>query len=112
MTAPGVWTFVLLAAAAWRTWMLLAHDEILDGARDRVYGLDEITWEDNRIDVKYRRPRLLRFVECPYCLGFWLAVAWWAAWTAWDGTAWLAAPWAISAALVAIDHAIDLLGGE
>lgn len=110
---PGPWEFALLAAAAWRTWMLLAHDEILDPLRDRVFVKDvpPVIEPPMVIDigpvVRYRR--LVEFIECPYCLGFWVALAWWAAWTATGWTLTAAAPLALSAGLALADHAADAL---
>ncbi len=74
------WTLTLLGLAAYRTWRLLAQDSILDAPRGRL-----------PLGVSF-------FVECCWCLGFWVAVAWWACWEAWPhGTLWVAAPFALSA---------------
>lgn len=83
---PSPWVFFLLAAAAFRCWWLLAHDVILDAPRYRI---------------ARRWPRaVLDFAECPFCLGFWVALAWWGAWlwlNEWAAAA--AAPFALSAAV-------------
>ena len=57
---------VLLALAAWRVFQLIAVDDILD--RPRRYVTDRLS---EKWDL---------FIECPYCAGFWIALAWWAAW--------------------------------
>lgn len=95
---PTGWEFLLLALAAWRTWMLLAADTILDPLRDRLLP---------------GRPRLLSWLECPYCAGFWTAAAWAAAyWAAGDWALAAATPFALSAAVVFADAAVDRLHGE
>lgn len=80
MTIPGWWTTTLLALGAYRTWKLLAEDTILDGPRRYVTGTAR------------------ELMACPWCLGFWLSIAWWAAWQAWPHvTLGVSVPFAISA---------------
>ena len=62
---PGPWEAFLLAAAVYRTWRLLAEDELLDG------------W---RAHATAGRPAADRFIHCPWCLGTWIAAAWFAVW--------------------------------
>ena len=79
---PSWYALILLTLAAYRTWRLLAEDTILDRPRSRLI----------------RREGVSEFVSCPWCLGFWLAVVWWAAWWAWPhGVLVAAAPFAVSA---------------
>jgi hypothetical protein len=41
------------------------------------------------------------FLVCPYCSGFYIALAWWGAWIAWgDSTLVVATPWALSAGVI------------
>ncbi|HEY1309293.1 MAG TPA: DUF1360 domain-containing protein [Vicinamibacterales bacterium] len=89
MQVPDWYALLLLALAAYRTWKLLAEDTILDFARDRMgYGL--------------------KFLKCPWCLGFWIAVAWWGAWQAWPhGTLISATVMALSAIVGVLGWAID-----
>ncbi len=76
------WPFLLLGLAAYRTWRILGLDAILDGPRNRL-----------PLGVGF-------FASCCWCLGFWVAVAWWAAWEMWPhGTIWVAVPLALSAVL-------------
>ncbi len=76
------WPFVLLGLAAYRVWRLLAQDSILDAPRRRL------------------SPGAGSFVECCWCLGFWVAVAWWTAWLFWPhATTWAAVPFSLSATL-------------
>lgn len=64
MSVPSWYELVLLALAAWRTFRLICCDTILD--RPRVW-------------LCSRSPRRLDFLECPFCLGFWVALGWWIA---------------------------------
>lgn len=88
---PSWWPFLLLALAAWRIWRLLAHDTILDPVRQRIV----------RPESKQEE-----FLQCPFCAGFWVALAWWVLWCAWPHWALVVAvPFALSAvlALVAVN---------
>lgn len=87
---PSWWVFVLLALAAWRTWLLLAEDTILDRARRRL----PEPWTD--------------WLTCPRCAGFWVALAWWAAWLIWPhGVTVASVPLALSAAVALLAVAAD-----
>lgn len=100
MSIPNWWTFFLLAAAAWRLYHLLAFDDILNPLRNRLVGLPS--------DAKSRtggREKMMDFIECPFCLGFWTALAWWGAWQLWPhGTVVVAVPLALSAALIVVQR--------
>ena len=88
MSVPDWWEAVLLALAAWRVFQLIAEDEILNGPRRYVTGKLDEKWE--------------LFIECPYCAGFWIALAWWAAWQVWPhGALVVAVPFALSAGVIA-----------
>lgn len=102
MTIPTWWQFALLGLAAWRTFQLLAHDEVLDRPRRWVLRLDP-GWEKagDPVGDGYRLA-WAKFLTCPYCFGFWLAVAWWIFWQGsehWSVVT--ATPFALSAVLVA-----------
>jgi hypothetical protein len=87
MSVPDWWEFALLALAAWRVFQLIAEDEILNGPRRYVTSRLSEKWE--------------LFIECPYCAGFWIALAWWAAWQIEDEwTLIVAVPWALSAGVI------------
>ena len=91
---PSPWAFALFALAAFRVWRLLAEDTLLDPLRYRLV-----------------RGKLAEFVSCPYCLGAWVAVGWWAAWY-WLSSHWtlvVAVPFALSATLAAVALAVDAL---
>lgn len=100
---PDWWGFLLLAAAAWRTFQLIARDDILDRPRRWVLRLGDWRKEGDKIPEGYRE-KLGLFIECPYCAGFWIVVAWWAAWQIEDRwTLIVAVPFALSAALISLD---------
>lgn len=89
---PGVWAFALLALASYRSWRLLAEDSILN--RPRAWAV--------------RSEGVSEFLSCPWCAGFWVALAWWGAWLLWPHGALVAAvPFALAAAVGA---AASLLG--
>jgi hypothetical protein len=92
VTIPNWYGLVLLGLAAYRTWKLLAEDTILDKPRAWfVYGFRK--WRGNG-SAGY----VSEFIACPWCLGFWTALAWWGAWQLWPhGTAVAAIPFAASA---------------
>jgi hypothetical protein len=88
MDVPNWWEAVLLALAAWRTFQLIAEDEILNGPRRYVTGKLSEKWE--------------LFIECPYCAGFWIAVLWWVGWQIFPHEALVfATPWVLSAGVIA-----------
>ena len=88
---PGWWQFVLLAAAAYRIFRLLAFDTITERWRERLL---------EKIDREADDPKWRTFVTCPWCAGFWITVAWWLAWLQWPHATLVAAtPFAISLAV-------------
>jgi hypothetical protein len=96
---------LLLALAAFRTWRLLAEDDLLDRPRRYVTRLGS-GWEKDGDPVPAGyRIGLGKFVACPWCLGFWLALAWWAAWQAWPHATEVAAvPLALSALVPVVER--------
>ena len=90
MSIPDWYILILLALASYRTWRLLAEDEILERPREWLIG---------------GRKRLAEFVVCPWCLGFWVALGWWGAWQIWEfGTEVVAVPLALSALVPLIER--------
>lgn len=88
MSVPDWWEATLLALAAWRVFQLIAEDEILERPRRYVTAKLDAKWE--------------LFIECPYCAGFWIALAWFGAWQLWEhGTLVAATPFVLSAGVVA-----------
>ncbi len=85
MNVPGFLEVVLLALAAWRTYRLLSDDTILDRPRQNLTA--RIAKRRNNAAAIYFND----FITCPFCLGFWTAVAWWGAWELWPHGALVAA---------------------
>jgi hypothetical protein len=83
---PGAWPFLLLAAAAYRSFRILCCDTIFDRPRASVCG---------RMGDKFTE-----WITCPFCAGAYVSVGWWLAWVAWPHwTLVVAVPFALSAAL-------------
>jgi hypothetical protein len=99
---PEPWAFALIVGAAYRLWRLAAADSILDGWRDRlVRAAKHNTPEEYREKVDI-------FLHCPWCLGFWITLAWFAAWWAWPHeTLIAAAPLAASASVGLVQRNFD-----
>lgn len=90
---PDWYVAALLALAAYRAFRLAAWDDITEPLRLRLV----------RYGRKDYRERLATFIQCPYCLGAWIAIAWWAAWMLnahW--TTVVAVPFALSAAVALV----------
>jgi hypothetical protein len=85
--SPDWYTLLLLGFAAWRTWCLLASDTIFN--RPRRYVTTRWAWTEE-------------FLDCPYCLGFWVSCVWFGAWLAFPHTATGIAALVTVAALVPI----------
>lgn len=105
MRVPEWWGFALLALAAWRCFQLIARDDILDEPRRRVLRLGD--WHEGQRTPKAYREKLGEFITCPYCAGFWISAVWWGAWQiTGHWTLVVAAPFALSAALIAADKVL------
>lgn len=76
MTIPSWYEAILLGLAAWRTWRLLAEDDILDRPRRYVTRLGS-KWKEGDTPPKAYRYKLAEFLTCPYCAGWWVALVWW-----------------------------------
>lgn len=100
MTVPTWFELVVLALAAFRVWRLLGKDVILDRPRRWLVGLGD--WrEGDPVPAGYRE-WIVELIECPRCLGTWVALAFFVAFELWPhGTMIVASACAI-AALVAI----------
>ena len=80
MTSPSWYVFVVLGLAAWSTFHLLAHDDILDRPRRWLLRLGS-EWEKDGDPVPDNyRLKWGQFLSCPYCAGFWIWIAWLVAW--------------------------------
>jgi hypothetical protein len=101
-------TLVVVALAAWRTWYLIGQDDgpfnILDRARRYITGLPRDWKERDQIPDSYREG-MKDFLECPFCLGFWIALAWAGLYALDDEWAfWVGLPFAVNAVTVAVNH--------
>jgi hypothetical protein len=105
MKIPDWYVLLLLTLAAFRTWRLLAEDDILDRPRRYVTRLGP-KWEKEGDPVPNEyRIRLGAFIDCCWCLGFWSALAWWGAWQVWPhGVEVAAVPLALSALIPLIER--------
>lgn len=79
MSVPGPWSALILIACAYRVWRLLAEDSILDEPRQRLVGLPP-GWKEGDLIPAHYRNGLAAFINCPWCLGFWISVVLWGAW--------------------------------
>jgi hypothetical protein len=95
VTTYQLTAFIVIAFAAFRLWKLAAEDVILDKPRDWLLGTTELAGGL----VHYKRAKLATFIGCPWCLGFWISLAGFAAWHWWShyGTVLIALPFAVSA---------------
>jgi hypothetical protein len=102
MSIPNWYELILLALAAWRTFQLIALDDITNGLRRYVTRVPK-NWDgESPITNKSYRDTLALFIECPYCAGFWIALGWWAAFQIYEfGTLVMAVPFALSAGVIA-----------
>jgi len=104
---PTAYVLVLLSLAAFRSWRLVGVDVITRPVRQRLIRRAE---EPDMIYVGpgAYRPLLDELVGCPWCLGAWISVGWWVAWTIWPhGTIVAAVPFAISALVGLVGSRLD-----
>lgn len=108
MNVPDWWAFLLLALAAYRVWRLLAEDAILDRPRRKLTRLGSAWQKEGDPVPEGYRAEWAKFLLCPWCLGFWVSLAWWAAWQASEKWALVACtPFALSAAVGMIRVNLD-----
>jgi uncharacterized protein DUF1360 len=80
MRIPDWYEGLLLGVAAWRTFQLLAFDDILSRPRNWLLHLDA-DWKDpGYVLPENYRFEWAQFITCAYCAGTWVATAWWVAW--------------------------------
>lgn len=106
MSVPNWYALALLAAAAWRTFQLLANDDILDRPRRKLLRIAKNWHPGQPANAEYREKWGV-FLTCPYCAGFWLSLVWWGFWQ-WQPhwTLVVAVPLAVNAGLVALAKTI------
>lgn len=109
MDVPEWWSLLLLSGAAWRTFQLLARDDILDRPRRWALRLgDDWRRAGDRVPKDYRE-KWADFLVCRYCAGFWVFAAWWLSWqlVSEPWTEVVASLFVGSAALVALDKMLS-----
>lgn len=105
---PNWYGLVLLALAAYRIFRLLAEDLVLDRPRAWLLGLPA-DWKEGQPIPRGYREKLADFITCPWCLGFWVVLAWWGAWMIWPhATLLVAVPFAISTLIGALSHLLHV----
>lgn len=99
---------MLIGVAGYRVWRLLAEDTILDRLRRALLHLGD--WQEGEPAPEGYRAKVGEFVSCPWCMGFWIVLAWWLAWTIWPhGAVVVAVPWALSAVVAFCNAVIGAL---
>lgn len=101
MTIPTPWETLLLALAAYRTFRLLGYDTILNRPRELILrrAKEEVGKYRREVDV---------FFHCPWCLGWWMSLAWWGAWMIWPHPVTvIAVPFSISAFVGLVTKNLD-----
>src|SRR5262245_7684826 len=107
MKLPDWWQFTLLFLATYRIFRLIGDDEILNIPRRWFLRLGNWREEGDVVPPEYRK-EWGKFLTCPYCLGFWVALTWWGGFQFSPKWACIAAtPWAINQAAATLSHFIS-----
>lgn len=107
MSYPNWYGLVLLSVAAFRVWRLLSEDTILDKLRNKLLRLGSWKEEGDVIPLSYRKEWGI-FIQCSWCLGWWVGLAWWGGYQFSPHWTLIAAvPFAISAVVGALAHALS-----
>lgn len=107
MSVPSPWVALILFAASFRIWRLLAEDELLERPRRWVVRLPR-DWDDGMMLPEGYRLELAKFITCPWCFGFWITIVVWALWQIephWTSV--LAVPFALSAGVGIVRKNLD-----
>lgn len=118
---PDAWAFLLLAAAIFRTYRLVAADTITARWREYLTGYMDTGHESKRMTPPWRRPNpdhtratlgqhkgFRTFLACRWCSGWWISVAWWVAWLAFPAaTLLIAVPFALSTVSALVSKNLD-----
>ena len=98
----------MLALGSFRIWRLLSVDTILEWPRRKLVRLGPDWREQGDPIPENYREYLAVFLECPWCLGFWIALVTWVFWQVWPhGTEVAMVPFALSAALALVRGNLD-----
>lgn len=111
---PTWWQFFLLAFAAYRTTRLVGWDVITRPVREPATGREEHGDAKSARDTSQSEARtgwrhhVDVFFHCPFCLGWWLSLAWYCLWLAWPiGSLAVATPFALSAVVGLVTKNLD-----
>lgn len=108
---PTWWQFLLLSLAAYRITRLLGWDDLPPVLRTRRWLLGEYWLAEKDSPAEgpyYDRPFLAAMFQCAFCLGWWVSLCWWAAWTAWPhATIQASIPFALAATVGLIAKRLD-----
>jgi uncharacterized protein DUF1360 len=120
LPTPNWWQATLLGLASFRVYRLIARDTLTEPVRAAItYGDDEAVAladdPEEKLEVvggdeqpKTWRVYLSTLIRCPWCLGFYVSVAWWLLWAQWPRpTLFAATPWAIAAAVALLAKNLD-----
>lgn len=99
---PDWFQLTIIALASFRVWRLLSEDTVLDWPRRKILRLGTWRTQGDQVPASYRKS-WGTFLECGWCAGFWIALAWWGAfqWSPHWAVV-VAVPWALSAIVGAI----------
>lgn len=91
---PSWWQFLILLMAVFRIFHLLCCDTILNRPREKL-----IRRAQHKVPGKYRKEVDI-FIHCPWCLGWWISLAFAVCFEFWPhATLLFAFPWALSLAV-------------
>lgn len=109
---PDPWVGVILAFGAFRLARLVGWDDLppIQKLRNRLTGqvIRYMPTQSTEPVYAWKRPLLAHFLACPYCQGFWIALAVYLGWVANARvTLYALAPFALSAAVGIIARRLD-----
>ena len=106
---PEPWEAIILALAVYRACRIIGWDDITRRFRHRITHTSEVAGQDY-IGPGADNPRheLMKFLHCPFCVGFWLSIGAYVAWRLEPGaTLSVASVLALSAAAGLIAKQLD-----
>lgn len=109
---PAWWPALIIGLGAFRIVRLIGWDDLppILRLRKRLTG-EQVRYrptEERGPVYSYRRPTLAHFIACPYCVGWWVALAAYGLWIQWPhGTVYVLAPFALSAFIGLVARNLD-----
>lgn len=109
---PSALVTVILVLAAFRITRLIGWDDFppVRRVRDRVLKTTvdrSMTQRQPEPVYRYGRPILAQFVQCPYCLGFWVVLVCWLGWVVTPDVLYVLVPFALSGAVGIVGRMLD-----